>query len=200
MKTQKTMKTLVCFLEEPSAEEMLKGVLPRLLPEDVECKFVVFEGKQDLEKQLVRKLRGWLKPDSLFLVMRDQDAAECQDVKNRLVDLCRQAGKPETLVRIACRELESFYFGDLDAVEKGLKLSNIAGNKRKAKYRVPDNIVNPCEELEKLTAGHYQHIEGSRSIAPFLSLKNNTSHSFNVLLSGIKKLLNIPDTTRRNEP
>jgi len=186
------MKTLVCFLEELSAAEMLKGILPRLLPEEVVCKFVVFEGKQDLEKQLVRKLRGWLMPNSFFLVMRDQDTADCEEVKNRLVNLCREAGKPEALVRVACRELESFYFGDLKAVEKGLGLSNIAAKKRKVKYRIPDNIINPCDELEKISVGRYQHIMGSRDISPHLSLENNTSHSFNVLIAGIKKLLDIP--------
>ncbi len=41
------MRTLVFFLEEASAREMLKGLLPRFLPSDVESRFVVFEGKQD---------------------------------------------------------------------------------------------------------------------------------------------------------
>ena len=182
------MKNLVCFLEEPSAKEMLKGVLPRLLPHEIECTYIVFEGKQDLEKQLVRKLRNWLKPDSVFLVMRDQDSSDCVAVKEQLLDLCSDSGKQNILVRIACRELESFYFGDLSAVEKGLELSNIAKHKRKAKYRIPDSIVNPCNELEKLTGGTYQHIMGSRRIAPYLSLENNTSHSFNMLLSGIQRL------------
>ena len=44
------MKNLVCFLEEPSAKEMLEGVLPRLLPADVKFTYIVFEGKQDLKK------------------------------------------------------------------------------------------------------------------------------------------------------
>jgi hypothetical protein len=185
------MKYLVCFLEEPSAKEMLKGILPRLLPDDIEPRYIVFEGKHDLEKQLARKLRGWLEPDTVFLVMRDQDSSDCKRVKKRLSDLCREAGKPETLVRIACHELESFYFGDLNAVEKGLELANITGHQRKAKYRIPDNIINPYDELKKITNGNYQQIIGSRSIAPYLSLNNNTSHSFNVLLSGIKNALNI---------
>ena len=183
------MKNLVCFLEESSASEMLKGVLPRILPDDIEYTYIVFDGKQDLEKQLVRKLKNWLKPDSVFLVMRDQDSADCNDVKRRLMNLCREAGKPEALIRIACHELESFYFGDLSAVEKGLGLSNIAKRDKKSKYRTPDNIINPSDELEKLTGGTYQKILGSRNIAPHLSLDNNTSHSFNVLLSGIKNLL-----------
>lgn len=39
------MKYLVCFLEETSAKEMLKGILPRLLPDDIEPRYIVFEGK-----------------------------------------------------------------------------------------------------------------------------------------------------------
>ena len=182
------MKNLVCFLEEPSAKEMLKGVLPRLLPDDIEYTFIVFDGKQDLEKQLTKKLKKWVKPDSVFLVVRDQDSADCRVVKEHLTNLCVEAGKPQTLIRIACRELESFYFGDLSAVEKGLGLANISKHQRKSKYRDPDAIINPSGELEKLTGGTYQHIMGSRCIAPFLSLENNKSHSFNVLISGVQKL------------
>ena len=44
------MSTLLCLLEERSAEAMLKIVLPKVLPEDVQVIFTVFEGKQDLEK------------------------------------------------------------------------------------------------------------------------------------------------------
>ncbi len=35
------MKYLVCFLEEPSAEEMLRGVLPKLLPDGIVPKYIV---------------------------------------------------------------------------------------------------------------------------------------------------------------
>ena len=183
------MKNLVCFLEEPSAKEMLKGILPRLLPENIQCFYIVFDGKQDLEKQLVHRMRGWQKTDSAFLVIRDQDSADCITVKSRLSDLCREAGKPEAIVRIACRELESFYFGDLNAVEAGLCVNNVANQQWKAKYRIPDSIVNPSDELERLTNGVYQKISGSRNIGQLLSLDNNASHSFNVLVSGIRGLI-----------
>jgi len=187
------MKNLVCFLEEASACEMLRGLLPRLLPDDVQCHYIVFEGKQDLEKQIVKRLRGWLTPDSAFLVMRDQDAADCRAVKNRLAALCAEAGRPEALVRIACHELESFYFGDLPAVERGLGIGNLTPKQRKKKHRFPDEIVMPSQQLEKLTNGVYQKVGGSRSIGRELSLEGNTSHSFNVLLSGIRTLLQTGD-------
>ncbi len=56
------MKRLVLLLEEPSAKAMLQGVLPRLLPQDVHPDYKVFEGKQDLKKNLTRVLKAWRMP------------------------------------------------------------------------------------------------------------------------------------------
>lgn len=179
------MSTLVCLLEEPSAREMLQGVPPRILPSGCHVRYIVFQGKQDL----VIKLRGWLAPDSLFVVLRDQDAGDCHKVKQGLVALCRQAGREHTLVRVACRELESFYLGDLAAVEKGLGYSGLARMQRKKQFRAPDSLANPALELERLTAGRYQKVAGSRAIAPHLELEGNTSHSFNALLRGLRRIM-----------
>ena len=74
------MTTLVFFLEEPSAAAMLKHLLPRLLPNHVTLRFIILQGKQDLEKQLIKRLRGWRTPNTKFVVMRDQDAADCRVV------------------------------------------------------------------------------------------------------------------------
>jgi len=79
------MTDLVCFLEEPSAKEMLQAVLPKFLPPEIHTFFFIFEGKQDLEKQLVKKMSGWQKPDSFFLVLRDQDSGDCIQIKNQLI-------------------------------------------------------------------------------------------------------------------
>lgn len=182
------MKTLIFFLEEPSAKEMLNGVLPRLLPAFTDIRFVVFSGKQDLEKNLERKLRGWLLPNSLFVVMRDQDSGNCISIKKSLTEKCKRAGK-EALVRICCTELESFYLGDLVAVEKGLSLKGLAAKQSSKKYRDPDSLANPSEELDKLTAGVYQKVEGSRSISPHLDLAKNRSNSFRILLNGLRRFV-----------
>ena len=181
------MRTVLFFLEEPSAEEMLRGILPRILPEGVTPRYVVFRGKQDLEKQLIKRLRGWQQPDTTFVIMRDQDSGDCKIIKEKLTNLCAKAGKSTVLVRIACRELESFYLGDLAAVEKGLNMKGITKKQLSRKFRSPDNLANPSEELEKLTEGRYQKKAGSRAIAPFLLNGENRSHSFNILVSGIKK-------------
>lgn len=183
---------LVCLLEEPSAEEMLKVLFKRLLPDDVYPVIIPFEGKQDLDKQLERKIRCWNQPDSVFLVLRDQDSGDCVAIKSGLLQKIQQAGKADkALVRIACRELESFYIGDMHAVEVGLGISGLAGLSVKAKYRNPDALGNPAEELMRLTGGKYQKRFGSRAIAPHLDLENNRSHSFNVLVAGIRRLVSV---------
>lgn len=184
------MKTLVCLLEEPSAEAMLKGVLPRLIPKDIDVKYIVFEGKQDLEKQLERRLKFWCMANSVFLVMRDKDSGDCVRIKNNLAAKIKSSGKSDvSVVRIACHELESFYLGDLNAVEVGLEVAGLSRHQDSGKYRNPDTLANAAEELVKLTKNTYQKLAGSRAIAPHLTLGGaNRSHSFNVLLRGVQFL------------
>lgn len=183
------MKQIVFFLEEQSAKVMLEGLLPRILPENVTLRYIVFEGKQDMEKQLERKLRGWCQKDTSFVVLRDKDSEDCVRIKQRLCGICRKAGREDALVRIACQELESWYFGDLAAVGKALHVTNLAAQSNKAKYRIPDAIVNPANELEVISGGKYQKIGGSRAVGQHLCASNNQSHSFNVFIQGILRLV-----------
>ena len=185
------MTKLIFFLEEPSAKAMLQGFLPKILPKDVYPEFVVFEGKTDLEKRLGRKLKIWSGSDTRFVVMRDQDNGDCLTIKNNLVQKCIDSGKPETLVRIACRELESFYLGDLEAVAQTIGPKNLVQYQKKAKYRNPDQLTKPSNELKKL-AHTYQKISGSRSIGRKLDPKNNRSKSFINLVQGVQKLTGSP--------
>jgi hypothetical protein len=184
------MKELVFFLEERSAQEMLHGVLPRLLDENTGFRCIPFEGKQDLEKQLAKRLRNWRNPDACFVVLRDQDSGDCAAVKQRLIEICRATGKPDTLVRIVCHELESWFLGDLQAVEAGLGMPGLARQQQKRKFRDPDRLQNPKQELRRLTKNQYQQILGSREIGRHLSLAGNRSTSFNVFIAGVNRLLN----------
>ncbi len=176
---------LVFLLEERSAREMLKGLLPRLLCPNVVPRYVVFEGKQHLERSIERRLRKWLAPDTAFVVIRDQDASDCRQVKATLAAKCARAGKPDALVRIACHELETFYLGDLAAVERGLGLPGLARQQDRRKYRAPDRLRNPAAELARMTRDVYQKVAGSRAIGPELSLCGNRSDSFRALVDGL---------------
>jgi len=182
------MNNLVFFLEETSAREMLKGLLPRLLPDSISPTYVVFEGKQDLEKRLPRKLRSWLDPRADFIVLRDKDGADCKAVKQNLRKICTDAGKPETVIRIACTELESWYLGDLQAVESAFAINGLAKMQNKKKFRNPDNLANAAEEMKKITNKKYQKISGSRAMGPKLGINDNQSGSFNVFLRSIDSI------------
>lgn len=182
------MKQLVVFLEEPSAKAMLQGLLPRLLGEHINVHYIVFDGKQDLEKHLLHRMRAWQNPQAFFLVMRDQDSRDCRVIKQKLLTICHMANRTEnSLVRIACRELESFYLGDLRAVATALGLGALEKQQDNKKYRNPDRLNNAAQELKRI-AKSYQKLSGSREIGKHLSLRGNRSGSFNQLLCGLRKL------------
>lgn len=184
------MRELVFLLEEISARAMLESLLPRILHPDIRPRFIPFEGKQDLERQMTRRLRGYVNPQARFIVLRDQDnAPDCQAVKARLVERCRQGGQHgKTLVRIACKELETYYLADLRAVEQALNLDNLARLQGSAKFRSPDRLGNPSKELEALTTGAYQKVSGSREIGKHLDPANERSPSFKNLVKGIRRM------------
>lgn len=183
------MKELVFLLEEPSARAMLEGLLPRLTPQGLSIRYIVFEGKSDLETQIVRRLRNYRVPDARFVILRDKDAADCHSVKTTLVAKCKQAKRSNTLVRIACHELESWYLADLAAVGHALNIKGLAAKQNRSKYRNPDTLANPAQELAKLTGRLYQKVSDSRNIGRNLDPENKRSRSFAVFVAGVRRLL-----------
>jgi len=184
------MKELVFLLEEASAKAMLESLLPRILNPEIKARLIPFEGKQDLEKQMTKRMRGYVNPQARFIVLRDQDSApDCADVKAKLAERCLQAGQAaKSLVRIACKELETFYLADLNAVEQGLALKKLATQQGSAKFRDPDRLGSPSKELTALTKGAYQKVSGSRAISGHLDPANTRSSSFKNLVAGIRRM------------
>ena len=178
---------LVFLLEGETEREVLTSLLPRVLPKGIETHFMVFEGKRDLEKNVVPKLRGWRKANSQFVVLRDQDRGDCKVIKRGLLNLCVQADRPKAIVRILCKELETCFIGDWQAVAKAYNNSALADLQRKAKYRKPDLLSNPSAELRQALQT-YQKRDGARRIAPHLDLDNNRSDSFNALLYSLRDI------------
>lgn len=184
------MKELVFLLEEPSAKALLESLLPRLLPDDIAVRLIPFEGKQDLEKQLTRRIRSYQNPEARFIVLRDLDShPDCVEVKRRLLAMCAASGRSsQCLVRIACKELETFYLGDLEAVEKALDLTGLARQQQAKKFRAPDRLGSPSVELRKLTARRYEKVAGSREIGRHLRLDNDRSPSFGHFVACIRRM------------
>jgi hypothetical protein len=116
------MKELVFLVDGQAEKDLLDVLMPRVLPEGVRHRVIPFEGKQDLEKQMGRRIRLYQNPAARFIVLRDQDShADCKALKAGLLARCEGTGREaHCLVRIACTELETFYLADLAAVERGV--------------------------------------------------------------------------------
>lgn len=184
------MKEIVFLLEEESAKAMLESLLPRILHPSITPRLIAFDGKQDLEKQVARRIRFYRNSNARFLVLRDQDSfTDCKRLKAALQQIVETSGKSsQSMVRIACHELETFYIGDLRAVEQALNIPSLAMRQQVAKFRAPDRLANPSEELKKLTSSRYQKVSGSRAIGGKLDLDNKRSISFSHLIDGIQKM------------
>lgn len=178
---------LVVLVEEASTKEVLDVLLPTILPAAVSFQVVPFNGRGDLESNIARKLSGWNEPNVRFVILEDQDSADCKKRKQHLVELVAKSGKT-ALIRIACRELEAWYLGDLEAVANAYDKPELTRLLNKRKYRDTDCIVDVKEEFQKLVPEH-QQITGAKKIAPFLEVERNRSPSFQFFVSGIQRVV-----------
>jgi uncharacterized protein YktA (UPF0223 family) len=180
------MSKLVFLLEETLAKQVLDLILPKILPEDVLFQCVPYQGKSHLQKSIPRIIPGWCEPNVRFVVLHDKDSNDCKKLKIELKKLVSQ--RTDTLIRIVCSELESWFLGDLNAVEHAFNV-NLSKKKNRRLYQMPDDIANAKQELKKLVPS-YQQISGSQRIAKHLDIENNKSKSFQVFVDGIRKFCN----------
>jgi hypothetical protein len=178
---------LVFLLEERSMKALLDDLLPRFFP-GLQFQCVPHEGKQDLEKSIPRKLKAWREPGVRFVVVRDNDNGDCLQLKAKLVALCEQGHRPDTIVRIACQELEAWYLGDTEALAMAFEDEALLELGAKARFRDPDSVVQPARALEELVPS-FQKVSGARLMAAELQRQGNTSHSFRKFIESIERLV-----------
>ncbi len=169
---------------------LLEGLLPRVFP-DLSFLCVAHEGKQDLDKSVPRKLRAWREPGVRFLVLRDNDGADCHRVKARLQGLCRKGGREDTVVRIVCQELEAWYLGDADALAEAFGREALRRISGRSRFRDPDSVRQPSAAVRRLIP-EFQKTSGARRMARFLSREGNRSTSFRCFMQGIERLRAAP--------
>lgn len=180
------MNRVVFLLEEASMRDLLNGLLPRLYP-DLNFLCLAHEGKSDLERSIPRKLRAWREPGVHFVILRDNDGGDCVLLKQQLKQSCRVAGRPDTIVRIVCQELEAWYLGEPDALADAFEKESLRRIGRMARFRDPDAVQQPSEALRKLVPG-FRKVSGAKAMAGLLTRERNKSKSFQVLLSGLDRL------------
>lgn len=180
------MGRVIFLVEEPSMAAFLDGLLPRAFPGlDFLCS--EYEGKHDLTSNIAKMLREWRTPGDHFVVVHDNDRKDCRELKKRLRARCREGRREDTLIRIACQELEAWYLGDLPALAEAYdepSLRNLAG---KRKFRDPDEIQHPSREI-KQNIRSFQKISGARLMAQHMNPRENRSTSFHVFMRGVAAL------------
>ncbi|MGL4209719.1 MAG: DUF4276 family protein [Candidatus Adiutrix sp.] len=177
---------LVILTEEPSMKIFLETLIKRYYP-TLALRIIPYRGKQDLVKHIPKILQSWNVPNSRFIVVHDQDSWDCMTLKSELKAKCDSV-RSGVVVRIACMELEAWYWGDLLAVELAFGKPKLQTLSLKRKYRNPDNIVNPKDELQKHVK-RYEQLAGAQLIAKYADIERNTSHSFKVFIRSLRQML-----------
>jgi len=179
-------------------EAFLRAFLPRLLPQGHTFAVHPFQGKPDLLAKLEARLRGyasWLPSDWRIVIVVDRDRDDCRALKKQLEAIAERAGLRTRSVagastwhlvnRIAIEELESWYFGEWEAVcqaypRMGPEVPN------RARYREPDAIGGAWEAFERVMQehGYYKNglakIEAARRIGTHFDSTRCRSRSFQV--------------------
>jgi hypothetical protein len=198
------LEKLIVFVEEPSMKVALEHFLPKLM---VGTDFEIrrFLCKDDLLKNLPDRLRGYstfLPASWALLVLVDRDDDNCLELKRSMESMVAAAGlisktsagngnQFQVVNRIAIEELESWFFGDWQAVRKAYPRVP-ATIPQKAGYRDPDAIIGGTwEALERVLkrGGYYKtglrKMECARTVAQYMEPTRNSSRSFQAFVGAV---------------
>jgi hypothetical protein len=183
------MGRVIFLLEEPSMKAFLLEYLPRLVDgwvHEQHFLLVAHEGKSDLDKSISRKLKNWCEPDAQFVVLRDNDGADCRVQKKRLLALCVPTRR-KALIRLVCQELEGWYLGDVDALTRAYPEAAREILKLHKRFPDPDICSKPSHELER-NVSSFQKQDAARRLGRLLNHDANRSTSLRVFSQSIKHL------------
>ena len=197
------------LVEEFSAKECLKQILPKILPKKMTYKIHNFRGKSDLIKKLPNRLNGykaWVPEDWRIIIIVDRDDEDCQTLKGKLEKIAVEKtfitksasttkNSFQVLNRIAIEELEAWFFGDVNPIVSAYpKVSPNLG--KKEKFRKSDEIKGGTwEALEKVLqkAGYHQggleKVKAAREISQFMIPQNNCSPSFQFFYKSLLEMI-----------
>lgn len=195
---------LEVFVEEPSAREALRVLLPKIVPGHP-VRIVAFNGKHVLLSRLpdrFRVLSSRMRYENVkIVVLVDRDDDDCLLLKERLNKIAGDAALragwgdqgADVVNRIVVDELEAWYFGDIPALRMLYpRLSPSLGEQ--VRYRDPDGIKGGTwEALDRLLVKHgYGRLNKftlASRIAAHMDVEANRSRSFQVFRDGIRRLV-----------
>jgi len=203
------MMQLEILVEEQSAEEALRHLLPKIVKGRGCVRIRNFSGKSKLLRKLPSRLAAYRQriengEQLRIIVLVDRDDDDCKKLKSKLERMAYDAALPtktspddkghfQVLNRVVIEELESWFIGDPAALEKAFtslpKINPAAGI-----FRNPDN-GGSWEALHRFLKKHgiykssFPKIDAARRIAPHMEIKVNRSKSFQIFISGMDAML-----------
>jgi hypothetical protein len=177
---------MILLTEEESMNLTVRALIPRLCPGAEEFRHWVVishNGKLDLDRSFPRKIQSWREPGASFIVLRDNDGADCTKLKRALRDRVPESATP-VIIRLVCQELESWFLGDLDAVAAAYPQASRHASFRTIGNRDPDSLTNASEILTNLTGTAAKRIRAA-AIAEQLDPERNRSKSFAVFMRSV---------------
>ncbi|HLJ64834.1 MAG TPA: DUF4276 family protein [Stellaceae bacterium] len=205
--------TLFIHVEEPSMEDALKALLPRLLAgREADIQIIDHGSKWKLLRNLPNRYAGYIRrcktEDIRILVAVDRDDDDCRGLKAKLEELAINAGLPtksapgidgrfRVVNRIVVEELEAWFFGDLPALRAAYPRVPETLARRQG-FREPDAIKGGTwEKLLRVlqAAGYYPTVRYlpksavARKVAAMMDPQRNTSTSFRHFACGLEALL-----------
>lgn len=188
------MARIEIFVEEPSMKAFLITLLPKIIkhPWTLDENYFIrsFEGKSDLQKNIPKKMEvfnNWHEPVGI-IILQDQDSNDCIQLKQKLLGICEEFDNCRKMIRIVCRELESWYLGDMKAIAAAFPDFKYQKYINKTKFRNPD-LCNGYDEIRKIVVG-FQKVSGAKLIAPHINIEENTSESFQQTIRGFRLFFN----------
>jgi hypothetical protein len=80
------LREVVFLLEEESAKVLIEGIITKIRGNDnkePQCKYIVFEGKRDLQKKLFKKLNGYCNQEAVFIINAGSGLRRLQETKTK---------------------------------------------------------------------------------------------------------------------
>lgn len=200
---------VVFLLEEESAEDALRQLVPKLLPEHCVTYFQSLGGWQGLVDNLPNLLRGYQRRltqlgqhDLRIVVLLDadgiaerrlkilEDAAQAAGLLTRL-----QAGEGQlfhVINALAVQELEAWFLGDREAIMAAypkVGLQHFKGiDKEPEKHPKPNDVLWRIFKEARLFLAGKRKREWARTIAPHLDPARNRSASFRYFCQSLAQL------------
>ncbi|AAM72145.1 MAG TPA: DUF4276 domain-containing protein [Chlorobaculum sp.] len=197
------------LVEEPSMEEALRHLLPKIIGNRAGWKVINMGSKGRLMKELPNRLRGYKqrmdKGEKIkIIVLIDRDNDNCHDLKRQLEDMARKAGLQtktaagtggaafQVVNRIAIEELEAWFMGDTAALQ--CAFTSLRGVRFPNSFNNPDND-GTWERLHHFLKQNgiyrksYPKIDAARTIAKHMDPGRNRSRSFQYFVQGVEACL-----------